>query len=98
MNDQIAIVVQQYHMMVNYSSQFKAHPFCNTTGICFADKYVIQFDQIAQGWDDYKNAHIVGYRGGYYGCLQDLFCELMEQHGWNIDFRGDIPVSLLEAV
>lgn len=99
MNGQIACVVQQYVMMKHYGRPGQLPKFNPTSGICFGDRYVISYRGSAVDWFDDKSCYIVGYdHGTYYGEMDQLIPELMERHGWNLDFKGDIPMSLLEAV
>ena len=98
MKQQIAKVVQQYVMMKHYGRPDQLPKFKATSGICFNDEYVVSYRGNATDWFDDKSAFITGYNHTTrYGEMDKLVVELFEEHGWDMDFNGQIPLSVLEA-
>jgi hypothetical protein len=99
MRNQIALVVQQFYWMSLYGKKGQLPKFDPTSSLCFGDRYMVSYDSNATDWFDTKNAYIKGYdHNTHYGNLDKLIIELYESHGVNVDFMGDIPVSVLEEV
>lgn len=99
MRNQVALVVQQFQRMSLYGKPGQLPKFNPSSGLCFGDRYVVSYRSSATDWFDTKNAYITGYdHMTNYGNLDELILELYESHGIDMDFMGDIPVSVLEVV
>ena len=99
MRNQVALVVQQYQTMKNFMDKSQLPKFKYTNGLCFGDRYVINYDSDAKGYFDDNKAWIGGYdHSTTYGKVKDLVIELYSSHGIDMDFPGNIPVTVLEDV
>ena len=97
MRNQVALVVQQYQFMKNFMDKKQLPAFKYTNGLCFGNRYVINYDSDAEGYFDEDKAWIGGYdHNTGYGKVKDLIIELYTSHGIDSDFDHSIPVSVLE--